>query len=266
MVRVVRQENRGVAAARNALCELAQGDFIAFLDHDDLWHPKYLEVQSSLFAKYPQASAFFTGHTNFTGYGKYDWRRGALGAEIRAELIEPLSFLRRYNESTGDFGSMSYCCVPRRIFAEIGSEPFRLAGVDDSYLCTLLPLLRRPVAYTPLPLVAYRITAEAQSVNRLKTYGLWVDVFRTLKSRYDSEDPALLHAFRSAFASRRRQFAKALMTAGRVADARRELGLSMNESHEPQSLAKSFGLLLASYMPSPFQPEWRPIRRSVDGR
>ena len=265
-VSVVRQENSGVAAARNALCELARGDLVAFLDHDDLWHPRYLEVQSRLFAKYPDASAFFTGHTNFTGYGHYEWRRESFGVPASTELIDPVSFLRRYNESTGDFASMSYCCIPKRVLAELGSEPFCLAGVDDSYLCTRLPLLLRPVVYTQLSLVAYRITGKSQSVNRLKTYGFWVDVFRMLEPLYVCQDTALLHAFRLAFASRRRQFAKVLMTAGRVADARRELRLSMNESHEPQSLAKSLGLLLASYMPSPLQPVWRPIQRSEDGR
>jgi len=52
---VIRQENKGVSAARNRGIVSASGDLIAFLDSDDLWLPKKLSEQIEFFNANPDA-------------------------------------------------------------------------------------------------------------------------------------------------------------------------------------------------------------------
>lgn len=54
-IRVLRQMNRGVSAARNAGVAAARGEWIAFLDSDDIWLPSKLARQVAFFSRNPEA-------------------------------------------------------------------------------------------------------------------------------------------------------------------------------------------------------------------
>lgn len=54
-VRYIRQANGGASSARNRGVAEARGEFIAFLDSDDEWHPEKLQAQVALMRAYPQA-------------------------------------------------------------------------------------------------------------------------------------------------------------------------------------------------------------------
>lgn len=53
-VRLIRQDNAGAAAARNAGIDAASGDLIAFLDADDYWEPDKLRLQLDVLAVHPE--------------------------------------------------------------------------------------------------------------------------------------------------------------------------------------------------------------------
>jgi glycosyltransferase involved in cell wall biosynthesis len=62
-VRYFYQENRGVAAARNYGIKLARGEYIAFLDSDDLWLPPHLQLTVSFLDAHPQIGMVYTTFT-----------------------------------------------------------------------------------------------------------------------------------------------------------------------------------------------------------
>ena len=53
-IRVIHQQNRGVSAARNRGIHESKGELIAFLDSDDLWKLRKLEVQVGYMHAHPQ--------------------------------------------------------------------------------------------------------------------------------------------------------------------------------------------------------------------
>ena len=232
------------------------------VDSDDIWHPRYLEIQCRLSDQYPDAGAYFTGHTIFKGMGRYDWPHETSDPPGPVEVIDSLNFFVTYNKAPGRF-YMSFCCLPRRTTSELGADLcWEKRFVEDAYLLCQFALIGRPVVYSPRELVAYRLTPGSLSSNKLPIYGHSVEVFQVLDDRFrQAQNSHLRQAFLRAFASTRRTYGKLLMGSGERSAARAQFRRALRCTSDPISFAKSFALLAAAYLPGALQPAWPSSRR-----
>ncbi|MCI0447786.1 glycosyltransferase [bacterium] len=59
-LKMIRQPNRGMGMTRSVAVSHGHGQYVAFLDHDDIWLPNKLERQLTLAAEHPDAALIFS--------------------------------------------------------------------------------------------------------------------------------------------------------------------------------------------------------------
>jgi len=119
-ITVIRQENRGVSAARNAGIAAATSTWIAFLDSDDEWEPQRLQWFAEDLERWPEAVAH-VGNARFISAGReltthtavHGIEGGIEGAEL---LTNPLSVHLRYQFLTPTFIVRRDCLLSERGF------------------------------------------------------------------------------------------------------------------------------------------------------
>lgn len=120
---VVLPENRGIGAASQAGLDVATGQFVALLDHDDLLDPRALAVVSEALGTFPDADLLYTDEDQLHDDGSYQavFRKPVFSPErLRGQnYIGHLSVFRRsLLEEIGGFrpgfdGSQDYDLVLR---------------------------------------------------------------------------------------------------------------------------------------------------------
>ena len=141
-VRYLRQENRGVAAARNRGIEVARGDWLAFLDSDDEWLPEKLARQLDALRERPE---FLLCHTNEV------WIRR--GKRVNAMKKHAKSGGYIFNECLPlCVISPSSVLAHRNLFERVGLFDEALPACED-YDLWLRVTASHPVLYLEEPLI-----------------------------------------------------------------------------------------------------------------
>ena len=64
VVKFLKQNNSGVSGARNKGISFAKGDFICFLDADDVYYDNHLSTLNDMISEFPEDNFFITGYRN----------------------------------------------------------------------------------------------------------------------------------------------------------------------------------------------------------
>ena len=139
------QKNQGVSRARNQGLKLARGDYICFLDSDDLWLPRKLSIQTKVMRKNPEINVTYTDEI---------WIR-------RGKRVNPKKKHQKYS------GWIFKHCLPlciispssvmlrREIFEEVGYFDENLPVCED-YDLWLRLAARHPIFFIDEKLIVKR--------------------------------------------------------------------------------------------------------------
>ncbi len=155
IVLVNNPENRGAAFTRNHATELAKGEYIAFLDSDDLWSPEKLERQIA-FMQANDLAVSFTSYLHIDEAGK------SLNKRIKA--LPVLTYKKQHsNNYIGNLTGIYKCSEIGKIMA----PPIRKRQ-DWAVWLEAIKKSGRPAMGLQEDLASYRVRKGSISSNKVK--------------------------------------------------------------------------------------------------
>jgi glycosyltransferase involved in cell wall biosynthesis len=189
-VRYLFQENKGQAAAKNHGIRESRGDYVAFLDADDMWAPEKLQLQIPLFLRTESVGVVYSRVLYIDESGKE--LRVADNELFRGRVSGPL-LIRNFI----GFGTS---VVRRECFDRLGvlKEHVRM-GID--YDLWLRFSTRYEFDYVDCPLLHYRVWAGQMSNNCRGRYLNGIEIMKAFLREFPgvvdkkTEDEAWAHTY-----------------------------------------------------------------------
>ena len=157
-VRVVTQSNQGAAAARNTASSLSRGDYIQWLDADDLLSPDKITLQMQAAEKIRDSRTLFSSPWASFRY------RPAKAKFIPTPLcsdLDPTEWLTRKWEGNWHMQTATWL-ISRELTEAAGLWDTRLLGDDDGEYFARVINASTGIRFVPQSRVYYRITPSSR--------------------------------------------------------------------------------------------------------
>jgi glycosyltransferase involved in cell wall biosynthesis len=172
------QKNEGVSAARNKGISASKGEYIAFLDHDDLWLPKKLEEQISVLRADSEIGLVYSD-CYYVNIEKEMMKRFFEQSKPYRGAVFPEFFM-------SNFIPCLTAVVRKDVFKKVGlfNPGFSISEDYDLFL-RIAELFK--VEYIDMPLAKYRIHETNFSKNIILTHREEIEIL----SKYLKEKPEI---------------------------------------------------------------------------
>lgn len=162
------QENQERSAARNYGISFAQGEFIAFLDSDDLWFPHKLERQVTVMDEHPEVVLVFSQARYVDSQGNPTAFCGEWVDGKPAKDVEVRSFFEDFVQGNVVYGGGSTALVRREVLHQAGLFDTQITHGEDWDLWWRISA-KGVFAYIPEPLTYYRVFGWKKLLQRQST-------------------------------------------------------------------------------------------------
>lgn len=145
-IRYFHQKNRGLSYTRDRLVALSEGEYIAFLDHDDVWLPEKLEKQMAVFSCNQDLGLVYSDCFIIDGMGDVVSRQSKRIKLHRGQVFKELLYR--------NFIPIPTVLMKKKVLSEF--LPFPPYKIAEEYAVFLKCAEKYPLEYVDEPLAKYR--------------------------------------------------------------------------------------------------------------